>query len=311
MDILRHMKQSNMEMAYVIQKFSQEIRRRRVGDSSLQTLRKILGLPKLPSSRSPPLKFFDVLAIACFYLFILRQSMTHPEGPSSQSIADDRKRLDDHDLDLLDVIFIAIGLQFRKIGRKNSSFHITKLGYSILDSRTLHDQSTPKPVISTQHYRVGTEATRCKFGETGCASAHEITRILRQLFYLDAHPSSEKRNIIIVGHGVDSNLKSLQALGINLAQATSVVDIYDTSLSCQIFGESPSLAELTRMVDIISYDRDFHNAGNDANFALRAMLLLVIDGYDLKNIDECHRARIRFYKRVGSLWRLGKTRYEP
>jgi hypothetical protein len=180
-----------------------------------------------------------------------------------------------------------------------------------MDSRTLRDQSTSKPVINTRYYRVGTEATLCKFGETRCASEHEITRILRRLFYLDAHPSTEKRSIIIFRHGVDSNLKLLQALGIGLTQATSV-DIYDTSSPpCQIFGQYPSLAELTRMVDIVSYGRDFHNAGNDTSFALRTMMLLVINGYDLEKIDECHRARIQFYKRVGSLWRLGKKRYEP
>jgi hypothetical protein len=116
MDILRHVNQSNVETSYVIQKFFQEISRRRVGGSSLQTLRKILGLPKLPSSRPSSLRFSDILAIACYYIFILCQAMAHPEGPSSQPITEDRKRLDDHDFGFLNIIFIAIDLQFRKIG---------------------------------------------------------------------------------------------------------------------------------------------------------------------------------------------------
>ena len=73
----------------------------------------------------------------------------------------------------------------------------------------------------------------------------------------------------------------MKGLGIDLTLAPSIVEVFDTEfLGYEVFGNDFKFS-LKNVVKAIGISGGyFHNAGNDANFALRAMLLLAIYNYD-------------------------------
>lgn len=81
------------------------------------------------------------------------------------------------------------------------------------------------------------------------------------------------RNIVLVGHGFRGDLAALKALGFDF-QRSSIIAVFDTYRLAQEMGKQLSLGKLLTEMDC-PYSR-LHNAGNDANFTLRALILLAI-----------------------------------
>jgi hypothetical protein len=72
-------------------------------------------------------------------------------------------------------------------------------------------------------------------------------------------------------------LKILQRLGVNLFEVAPVLVILDTNLIAQnLLGASFKLGALLAELKCPYKSPDLHNAWNDANFTLHAMLMLTV-----------------------------------
>lgn len=80
------------------------------------------------------------------------------------------------------------------------------------------------------------------------------------------------RRIVLVGHGLKNEVGYLRNLNFNLMEAPNVVGVVDT----QCIGTSKSPIGLNKLCKALGMEPHLlHNAGNDAAYTLRAMILAV------------------------------------
>jgi len=88
-------------------------------------------------------------------------------------------------------------------------------------------------------------------------------------------------------------------LGINLEKAVAVTSIIDThQLAVEVFGRKYKTTLKDVVSDLGMLGANFHNAGNDANYSLRAMLLLSIYGKDASKMDGAVKETMEMYKSI-------------
>lgn len=89
------------------------------------------------------------------------------------------------------------------------------------------------------------------------------------------------RDIVLVGHGMPADLAALAELGLDVQgelQAVAVVDtrrVAEELMRLDFGSQGPSLAKLLEHLQCPI--GKMHNAGNDAAFAMRAMLALALE----------------------------------
>ncbi|MCJ1328290.1 hypothetical protein MMC10_004966 [Thelotrema lepadinum] len=187
------------------------------------------------------------------------------------------KSLSSESSGLSDVIFIAI--DFEHLDNIETGFaqgSNCQVGLAILDTKDINaDQVSPDKLISTYNFSTGSLKYHTKaskkfmFGETVRLCTSEIADHIQSLI-----PSS--RNTVFVGHGVKSDIKALQSLNFQFPALLSAI-IDTRQVANQVFGTfSRSLMGLLQRVEC-PFNR-LHSAGNDANFTLRALLLLAVRG---------------------------------
>jgi hypothetical protein len=205
--------------------------------------------------------------------------------------------------ELEDAIFVAIDFEW---GEKQTTtggrkLHLREVGIAMLDTRDLRKNNVSKDVISTQHYRIVWDdksyGNKFLFGESTNVTQAEAVTILKRLFYLDKGPSEEVRNIILVGHGVAWEVRVMLGLKIDLRKADDVIQIIDTNkLAVDVLGRTKRLKDVVS--DLGMSGANFHNAGNDANYSLRAMLLLSIYGEDESKLEGAIKETVEMYRRI-------------
>jgi len=166
----------------------------------------------------------------------------------------------------------------------------------MLDMRDLrHGNFNPKDVISDQHYLTAQDSKVFEFGNTTKISQDELVKLLKRLLYIDNEPSREVRNIILVGQGFKAEILVMKALGIELCNLPSVVEIFDTEyLAYEVIGTGIRV-RLSCLCEILGISRGkgtFHNAGNDASYTLRVMLLLAVCRYDVSKLNKAQQSRM-------------------
>jgi len=181
-----------------------------------------------------------------------------------------------------DPVFISIDFKYSPYNPKTRFIRLREVGISSLDTRN-RDKS-----ISSQHYRTVTDTKEFVFGQSIDATQEEITDLLRRLLF----PENKDRKLILVGQGINHQTRVLKGLGLNLALASSVEYIFDTYLlAVEVFNQDCDLSRLLTKLGI--QGTHSRNAGNDASFILRAMLLLAI--YEAKKEDNPHQRRLKEY----------------
>jgi hypothetical protein len=92
------------------------------------------------------------------------------------------------------------------------------------------------------------------------------------------------RNIVLVGHGLGGDLAALSSLGFDFQ--TSVIGILDTAnISSELEMDRCTLGRLLGELECPKSSTRHHNSGNEANFTLRALILLAIKGYEQRRIE--------------------------
>ena len=85
------------------------------------------------------------------------------------------------------------------------------------------------------------------------------------------------RDVVVVGHGVESDMKYLRGMGVDIWQAFNfhrTVDTKDMHQAWRGMGQGRSLASVLGDLEI-EYE-NLHNAGNDAAYTLRAMVAIAV-----------------------------------
>lgn len=177
---------------------------------------------------------------------------------------------------LSDVVLIAI--DFEGINTIQSGFAQKKdcqVGLAILDMKEIHEVS-PDKLISTYNFATGSPSYLKKasekfiFGDTIAIRPSDIVDRIQSLIPLG-------RNIVFVGHGIINDLSVLRALDFQSpALLSAVLDTFQVANEVFEFWAG-SLSELLVLLGC-SFNR-LHCAGNDANFTLKALLLLAARGY--------------------------------
>lgn len=191
-----------------------------------------------------------------------------------------------------DVVLVAIDFEnVQSIWRNEFSEEGCQVGVAVLDTRQLEkirlaaassctdheleDAYSKEEVIKTYNFVTGPakycERTRIRnsflFGKTVFINSNEMRETIESCI-------PQNREIIVVGHGLDNDLKALKTLKVKL-EAYSLGHSIDTLIvSRQMF--PPNCSHKLRGVlrTLRCPYMGLHCAGNDANFTLRAMLLL-------------------------------------
>jgi len=177
---------------------------------------------------------------------------------------------------LSDVVLVAI--DFENINTIKSGFAQKgdcQIGLAILDTKKIN-RMPPDKLISTHNFATGSPSYLSKaskkfmFGETIAIGPPNIVNYIQSSI-----PSA--RNVVFVGHGIINDLQALQALDFEYPVLLS--SVLDTSyIANEVFQYWPgSLRDLLLSLGC-SFNR-LHCAGNDANFTLRALLLLAACGF--------------------------------
>lgn len=170
---------------------------------------------------------------------------------------------------------IIIAIDFEGINIIKSRFaqkENSQVGFAILDTKHL-GQVQPEQLISTFNFAAGSPAYVRK-ASNGFLFRETITIPSSSMAHIIQSRITWSRNVILVGHGVLNELQALQALGFEFPRPPS--PILDTSrVANEVFEIwAGSLRDLLILLDC-PFNK-LHNAGNDANFTLRALLLLVV-----------------------------------
>lgn len=197
-------------------------------------------------------------------------------------------------VDTLDAVFIAIDFEYSHFSAKTGRIRLREVGISTLDTRAIRYKE-PEKIISSQHYRTVTDTKEFLFGTSIDITQDELVSLLKHLLIPEDNSGKQPRQLILVGHGFSFEIQVLRGLGINLALAPVVENILDTHyLGIEVFGQDFSLSSLTRQLGLEG--SHFHNAGNDANFSLRAMLLLA--AHDLLEAESSQQSRLEIYEKI-------------
>lgn len=89
--------------------------------------------------------------------------------------------------------------------------------------------------------------------------------------------SEDQRPVIIVGHAVGQDLDYLSMIGYDHWDVPQIVDEIDTRAMFQRVQRNHDVPGLSTICDDLGiYGSNYHNAGNDAVYTLRAMIAMAI-----------------------------------
>ncbi|KAL2073027.1 hypothetical protein VTL71DRAFT_10351 [Oculimacula yallundae] len=215
------------------------------------------------------------------------------------------------DVSNLDALFISIDFEnpdkiasCAKSGLLDDSPYVS-VGISILDTRDLHNARLPasRVVGKTYNICVGNNKIRKQWQDRRFLFGKTIW--IPKLKYMK--PSIElaidrSRNIIFVGQAFDIELKVLRELGVDLK--TSVVGTIDTYKLDEANTKEVPLGGNRSLKGILARlglpVECCHIGGNDANYTLRAMLLLTAEGFS-RSKEEMTDAEVERVSRLRAI----------
>ena len=201
----------------------------------------------------------------------------------------------------LDTILVSLDFEYslQHPSRKNArnGYYVSQVGIAcvkVLDfARSFSAPDSRLDMITTQLFnkgRWGEASKELRFGECTPVSEHNIEDVLIEFFRRIALQTSRgtPHNIILVGQEISHELRIMASPGMDISEIVPLAGIIDTaSVSKLMLGERNSLFQLCKKLGILSeaYRHWFHNAGNDANLTMRAVLMLAAKGIDQSSVE--------------------------
>ncbi|KAI1427024.1 hypothetical protein F5Y12DRAFT_793337 [Xylaria sp. FL1777] len=113
------------------------------------------------------------------------------------------------------------------------------------------------------------------FGKSQMVSIKDINKVVGKI--IGDEESEDQRPVILVGHDIEQDLKYLTTIGYNPWCIPLIVDEVDTKAMFQRMERNVSGRSLAVMCAELGIPGDnYHNAGNDAVYTLRAMITMAI-----------------------------------
>ncbi|KAI0968264.1 hypothetical protein F4678DRAFT_482221 [Xylaria arbuscula] len=206
--------------------------------------------------------------------------------------------------------FILVSIDFENTNNIRSGFTRSKdcqVGLATLDTRDLQrDDSLPEDLITTYNFITGSAdyasrvSSKFTFGKCSVIDPSDIVKNIQSVI-------PQGRHVILLGFAVHNELNILHRLGFDFSAFTS------TSTSSTIVDVHPVAREvlepwnggLRRLLRRVGCPYDcLHCGGNDANFTLKASLLLAIWKYEgitpatsdyLRQISTCNPPGVRVF----------------
>ncbi|KAJ4325664.1 hypothetical protein N0V84_003379 [Fusarium piperis] len=189
-----------------------------------------------------------------------------------------------------DVVFICVDVE--AIERPPNP--VSEIGFAILDTRDIQGIAPGEcgrgwwPKIRCHHLRVKEYAGLRNYRYVkGCPNAFNFgkstfpTKAKTKdaiLAVLDPY-MKDSRNIAIVGHDINQDIKYLKSLGIDIEAATNAYPPVDTKDIHQSWTNSNNGRGLSSvLLELGIASKNLHNAGNDAYYTLCAMIGIAIEG---------------------------------
>jgi DNA polymerase III epsilon subunit-like protein len=185
----------------------------------------------------------------------------------------------------LEPIYVAI--DFERTGFIINNFSPrsdTQVGISILDTRDLDPPSQKKALkLATYNFVTGSDLYYAESAEKYLWGTSEKISPGSMLKTINKYVRQD-RNIVLVGHGFGEDLASLCSLGFDFQ--ASVISILDTAnVATELQMNRSTLGRLLGELGCPRSSTRLHNAGNDAHFTLRVLILLAIKGYEEQTLD--------------------------
>ncbi|KAJ9668170.1 hypothetical protein H2201_001599 [Coniosporium apollinis] len=133
---------------------------------------------------------------------------------------------------------------------------------------------------------------RAPFSGTGAYRADDPSPLLAAVHNPQPAPQPEKRNIILLGHDTNTDVRYLQALGYNPLNLSTLVETLDTVVLHRVYKRDAQPASLARILyefDITGWH--LHNAGNDAYYTMQAMIGIAVRDAANRGNPEVEKAR--------------------
>lgn len=222
----------------------------------------------------------------------------HPAQPEKEVI----NHTDGPEPGVLDTVFVSLDLKYLDSDREQERKCIAEVGVSTFDTRAIiHRIARAKNVISTKHFKLPHQSRAFNFGQSELTTAAWIPQYLRRLFYPNNDPDSEwkDRKLVLVGHGIAAKISLLKNMGISLYLSEAIVRVVDTKfLVREIMGPhiDSRLSAVVRECGMRGVN--FNNAGNDANYTLRSMLLLALKNCEIGQLTKSQEERVGFYRKM-------------
>ncbi|KAI0844978.1 hypothetical protein F5Y00DRAFT_273457 [Daldinia vernicosa] len=170
---------------------------------------------------------------------------------------------------------------------------ITEVGLAILDTQDTISIPPCKdgrgwfPLIKSHHFIIEEHKHRINykyvhgcpgrfnFGDSEFVSEDEIGKVIGKI--IGDNESPDQRPVIMVGHQGSQDLAYLKKLGYNIWQVPQFIDEMDTRSMFQHLERNSKGRGLKNLCESLGMlCRNFHNAGNDATYTLRAMISIAV-----------------------------------
>ena len=154
---------------------------------------------------------------------------------------------------------------------------VKSFGVAKLDSRNLAKPvGSSNLVVCSNYYTPAAGRTGFLFGSNYQVSSDELRMKVRQT--LNNYDSARK--VILVGHSIWSDVKTMEDLGISIQDYSNVVGVIDTlSLAWESLGQGPSVGRALLLMNIPFIESSLHCAGNDAYYTMQLLAALLHTQY--------------------------------
>ncbi|KAK5678398.1 hypothetical protein LTR17_027648 [Elasticomyces elasticus] len=194
-----------------------------------------------------------------------------------------------------DVVFLCVDCEAYEWAQHK----VTELGVAILDTRRLRqDISSPDfgsivGEIEYAHFRPVEYSNLVNrkfikgcpnsfgFGQSTWIRLADAPRLLARIFLDPSNlslaaafdtPWREKRNVVLVGHGLANDESYVRALGFDIRGVSNIIGYADTQRLAGV-----NMIALTKVLYGLGIHAvNLHNAGNDAAYTLQALMRMVI-----------------------------------
>ncbi|KAI5859389.1 hypothetical protein GGS23DRAFT_600511 [Durotheca rogersii] len=171
---------------------------------------------------------------------------------------------------------------------------VTEVGFATLDTRDIID--TPPlgrggqgwfPLMNCYHFIIHEHRDKVNyryvkgcpdsfdFGDSEVVSLSNIREAIQKI--IGDPGSGQERPVVMVGHGLGNDLKYLKKVGYDIRRVSHLSDEVDTQSMFQRLEKSHNGRGLASVCEELGIPgRNFHNAGNDAVYTLRAMVAMAV-----------------------------------